>query len=311
MEPNVAALRLRAPIYSAGDRGFSRRMPRIAAGTVERLAAFIQSLGAKATVMDADEHDRLMAFLSHLPQLTVSALMEVVGDATASSGLRLAGRGLVDSTRLASSPADVWRDVCASNAGDIGAALDLLIARLQHLRAGLADAETVDRVFERAAHWRSVDEGPGIANDFPHHFSHRVGGRPRGGHLRSRLACGGGIHPLLDGRASTVWVANQRFRGRTDLVLLHIDPARMRSEIRYENLEGGETLFPHVYGPNPDWGSAQCRAAASPCMTARLGVRPLPERFSIHCGPPRPGIAQVEAWRYGDGKRSDHRPTVD
>ena len=48
-----------------------------------------------------------------------------------------------------------------------------------------------------------------------------------------------------------IWVANQRFRGRTDLVLLHIDPARLRSEVRYENLEGRETLFPHVYGAIP------------------------------------------------------------
>jgi prephenate dehydrogenase len=125
------------------------------APVVDRLAGFVESLGARPTTMDADEHDRLMAFLSHMPQLTVSALMEVVGEATASSGLRLAGRGLVDSTRLASSPADVWREVCASNAGDIGAALDQLIARLQQLRAGLTDAATVDRVFERAAHWRS------------------------------------------------------------------------------------------------------------------------------------------------------------
>ncbi len=39
--------------------------------------------------------------------------------------------------------------------------------------------------------------------------------------------------------------------GRQDLVLLHIDPARLRSEIRYENLEGGEPLFPHVYGAIP------------------------------------------------------------
>ena len=125
------------------------------APVVDRLAGFVESLGARPTTLNADEHDRLMAFLSHMPQLTVSALMEVVGEATASSGLRLAGRGLVDSTRLASSPADVWREVCASNAGDIGAALDQLIARLQQLRAGLTDAATVDRVFERAAHWRS------------------------------------------------------------------------------------------------------------------------------------------------------------
>jgi len=123
--------------------------------TVDRLAAFVVSLGAKPTTMDADHHDRLMAFLSHLPQLTVSALMAVVGDAATASGLRLAGRGLVDSTRLSSSPADVWREVCASNASDIGSALDMLIARLQQLRAGLADGATVDAVFEHAARWRS------------------------------------------------------------------------------------------------------------------------------------------------------------
>jgi prephenate dehydrogenase len=127
----------------------------IAQQTIDHLAGFVQSLGARPTMMDAEEHDRLMAFLSHLPQLTVSALMEVVGEATSSSGLRLAGRGLVDSTRLASSPADVWRDVCASNAGDIGVALDLLIARLQQLRARLADASTVEAVFEHAARWRA------------------------------------------------------------------------------------------------------------------------------------------------------------
>ncbi|HZM58951.1 MAG TPA: DUF952 domain-containing protein [Vicinamibacterales bacterium] len=48
-----------------------------------------------------------------------------------------------------------------------------------------------------------------------------------------------------------VWVANQRFRGRTDLVLLHIDPSRLDAKVVYENLEGGEQLFPHVYGPIP------------------------------------------------------------
>jgi uncharacterized protein (DUF952 family) len=48
-----------------------------------------------------------------------------------------------------------------------------------------------------------------------------------------------------------VWVANTRFRGRTDLVLLHIDPSRLDAAVRYENLEGGEELFPHVYGPIP------------------------------------------------------------
>jgi uncharacterized protein (DUF952 family) len=48
-----------------------------------------------------------------------------------------------------------------------------------------------------------------------------------------------------------VWVANLRFQGRRDLVLLHIDEARLDAEVRRENLEGGAWLFPHVYGAIP------------------------------------------------------------
>jgi len=44
-------------------------------------------------------------------------------------------------------------------------------------------------------------------------------------------------------------VANSLFRGQDDLVLLCIDSEEVQAEIRYENLEGGEQCFPHVYGP--------------------------------------------------------------
>jgi uncharacterized protein (DUF952 family) len=43
-------------------------------------------------------------------------------------------------------------------------------------------------------------------------------------------------------------VANLRFRGRTDLLLLHIESAQLHADVRYENLEGGEELYPHIYG---------------------------------------------------------------
>jgi prephenate dehydrogenase len=95
-----------------------------------------------------------MAFLSHLPQLAASALMEVAGAATGIDGMRLAGRGLTDTTRLASSPAGIWRDICASNADSIGEALDLLIARLSALRSDLERGDTLDTVFGDAARWR-------------------------------------------------------------------------------------------------------------------------------------------------------------
>ena len=44
-------------------------------------------------------------------------------------------------------------------------------------------------------------------------------------------------------------VANHLFHGRADLVLLRIDSRRVEHEIRYENLEGGTELYPHLYGP--------------------------------------------------------------
>jgi uncharacterized protein (DUF952 family) len=44
-------------------------------------------------------------------------------------------------------------------------------------------------------------------------------------------------------------VANAIFRGVAELVLLEIDPRRVAPDIRYENLDGGDELFPHVYGP--------------------------------------------------------------
>jgi prephenate dehydrogenase len=96
-----------------------------------------------------------MAYVSHLPQLAASVLMEVVGRAASSEGLRFAGRGLTDSTRLASSPASVWREICEANADDIGPALDALIARLNELRGNLQSGQTVDEVFDEAGRWRA------------------------------------------------------------------------------------------------------------------------------------------------------------
>jgi prephenate dehydrogenase len=122
---------------------------------LDKLFAFVRGLGARPTTMNAEDHDRVMAYVSHLPQLVASALMEVVGGAASSEGLRFAGRGLMDSTRLASSPASVWREICAANADDIGPALDALIARLSELRADLESGEIVDDVFDDAARWRA------------------------------------------------------------------------------------------------------------------------------------------------------------
>jgi prephenate dehydrogenase len=158
------------PLAGAAAGGFDAARPDLFAGrpwlfiaeagervdAVGRLSAFVQGLGATPVMLSsAAEHDRLLAFLSQLPQLTASALMSVVGDGAGAEGLELAGRGLVDTTRLASSPADIWRDICRTNEDEVGAALDAMIAVLQNLRGNLTNDAEIDRVFASANRWRA------------------------------------------------------------------------------------------------------------------------------------------------------------
>ena len=149
------------PLAGAARGGLEHARPDLFQGRpwlltqhAEALESFIRALGAEPKVVSVDAHDRLLAFLSHLPQFTASALMDVVGEAVGEDGLSLAGRGLADTTRLASSPADIWRDIAATNADEIGPALDALIARLQELRRDLPNGEHLTEVFDGAARWR-------------------------------------------------------------------------------------------------------------------------------------------------------------
>jgi prephenate dehydrogenase len=158
------------PLGGAARGGIEHARPDIFAGrpwlftpanarigqALDKLKSFVTGLGAIPQVLSPGDHDRLLAFISHLPQLTVSALMHVVGDAAREEGLRLSGRGLQDTTRLASSPADIWREVCATNADEVGSALDALIAVLGHLRADLQTGTSIDEVFESANFWRET-----------------------------------------------------------------------------------------------------------------------------------------------------------
>jgi prephenate dehydrogenase len=126
------------------------------AKALEKLKSFVSGLGAIPQILSPHEHDRLLAFISHLPQLTVSALMHVVGETAREDGLSLSGRGLQDTTRLASSPADIWKEVCATNADEIGSSLDALISVLRQLRADLQTGKSIEEVFESANLWRET-----------------------------------------------------------------------------------------------------------------------------------------------------------
>lgn len=158
------------PMAGAARGGFSQARPDLYEGrpwlltpsaetpvdVLQRVQAFATGVGGVVSTVSAEAHDHLLAYLSHLPQLTVSALMALVGGAVRDPGLALAGRGLVDTTRLASSPADIWQDIAATNAAELGRALDALIAALTTLRNDLGEGRVLAGTFEEAARWRAV-----------------------------------------------------------------------------------------------------------------------------------------------------------
>jgi prephenate dehydrogenase len=117
---------------------------------VERLAA---GLGAAPRRMGADAHDRLMAYVSHLPQLLATVLMSTVGGAVGPEGLASAGPGFADMTRLASSPAEIWRGILSTNGDYVAEALAELVRRLPASEGELADGARVEAIFQEANGW--------------------------------------------------------------------------------------------------------------------------------------------------------------
>lgn len=121
---------------------------------LDRLKQFVTGLGADPRVMTPVEHDHLMSYLAQLPQLVVSILMQVVGEQIGEHGLSFAGRGFLDTTRLASTPGHTWKDVLATNDDLAGRALDSFTEMLSFVRTRLESGETIEGLFESAAYWR-------------------------------------------------------------------------------------------------------------------------------------------------------------
>jgi len=116
---------------------------------VSEFVEWIRRIGATPVVMNAAEHDRVVSFTSHLPQLAATALAATVAE-NAGDKLAVAGPGLKDTTRLALSSFELWRDILATNSGPIEQALAAYISKLEHLRDNLRTRE-IEGEFEIAA----------------------------------------------------------------------------------------------------------------------------------------------------------------
>ena len=110
-----------------------------AAALMREWREWVTKMGAKTLDLDPTRHDELVAWVSHLPQFTATALSalleEEVGDAPELKDV--GGRALREMTRLGASPYSMWRDIAHTNTGAVERALLALEQRLAHLRENL------------------------------------------------------------------------------------------------------------------------------------------------------------------------------
>jgi prephenate dehydrogenase len=110
---------------------------------------WIPRIGSFPVILSADEHDRTVAFTSHLPQLASTALAATL-DGRPEPQTGVFGPALVDSTRLALSSFDIWGDIFDTNRRQILVALESYIAKLEEFRQAL-DGDAMRRHFDAAA----------------------------------------------------------------------------------------------------------------------------------------------------------------
>lgn len=112
-----------------------RDRPYVLTSRDAELERAIKRMGARVVIMKPEQHDRLVALTSHLPQLISTALAETIGDEAGAS--RVAGPAALDLTRLALSPYEIWRDIFSTNSTAIDRALRAFIKKLEELRTTL------------------------------------------------------------------------------------------------------------------------------------------------------------------------------
>jgi prephenate dehydrogenase len=118
---------------------------------------WVVAMGSRAIDLDPARHDELVAWVSHLPQFTATALSalleEKVGNAPELKDV--GGRALREMTRLGASPWSMWRDIALTNTEAVENALLALEQRLAYIRENLRTPELRDE-FERANRFRRV-----------------------------------------------------------------------------------------------------------------------------------------------------------
>jgi prephenate dehydrogenase len=126
-------------------------------GPAAEFAGWIDQIGARIAMVPPDEHDRLCAWISHLPQMISTALAAALVEEFGEEAplLPTGGRALREMTRISASPYSMWRDIAISNKKNIEDVLLKLEQRLAHIRENLGTRQLAEE-FELAHQLRKI-----------------------------------------------------------------------------------------------------------------------------------------------------------
>jgi prephenate dehydrogenase len=112
------------------------------------------SLGCAVSVMTPPEHDRIFARISHLPHVLAAALI----NAGNPEQLKFAGKGFIDSSRIASGPANVWTDILITNSANISKSIEAVIRELRKLQRAVSkkNRNQIEKLIDRASSKRAA-----------------------------------------------------------------------------------------------------------------------------------------------------------
>ena len=120
---------------------------------VEVLDKFWSKLGCRVSLMSPQTHDRIFGMVSHLPHMTAAALV----NANQWQDIQYAGRGFIDTTRVASGPSNVWSDILQTNSQNCAKGIEKLIDQLEQLLDAVKrqDAQKIEKLLDKARDKRS------------------------------------------------------------------------------------------------------------------------------------------------------------
>lgn len=118
---------------------------------LEKIVWMWREIGCSVAIMEPEEHDRIYAAVSHLPHLLAYELMHTVADINVSY-LAFTGQGFKDTTRIAASHPELWRDICIQNRENLIAYIEVLKHNLDRVADYLRedDGESLLADFQRA-----------------------------------------------------------------------------------------------------------------------------------------------------------------